>query len=168
MADIIKDSLQFKRLEQICGTDLVSETFFRGELTLVINKDSLLQICDAIKTDESLRFNHLSDIVGVDYLPDSPRFALVYHLYSIPHKFRLRIKVTLGDNERVKSLTPLWNSANCAEREVYDMFGIEFDGHPNLTRVYLADDWEGFPLRKDYPLRGYKDEYNPFGEEKKD
>ncbi len=171
MADIIEGSLQHKRLVQICGSDLVSSSFFRGELTLVVNKDSLLAICDAIKGDESLRMNHLSDIVGVDYLPHVPkvpRFALVYHLYSIPMKIRLRIKVMLNDNETVESLTPLWNSANCAEREVYDMFGIEFDGHPNLTRVYLADDWEGYPLRKDYPLRGYKDEYNPFGEEKKD
>lgn len=168
MADIIEGSLQHKRLLQICGSDLVSESFFRGELTLVVNNDSLLAICDAIKSDESLRMNHLSDIVGVDFHPANPRFALVYHLYSIPQKLRLRLKVTLGDGETVASLTPLWNSANCAEREVYDMFGIEFDGHPNLTRVYLADDWEGFPLRKDYPLRGYKDEYNPFGEEKKD
>jgi NADH-quinone oxidoreductase subunit C len=165
MADIIKDSLQHKRLLQICGKDLVSEAFFRGELTLVVNKDSLLGICDAVKGDESLRMNHLSDIVGIDNLPDTPRFAVAYHLYSITEKLRLRIKVTLGDGETVQSLASLWNSANCAEREVFDMYGIEFDGHPNLTRVYLADDWVGHPLRKDYPLRGYKDQYNPFGEE---
>ena len=73
----------------------------------------------------------------------------------------------VGEDETVASLTPLWNSANCAEREVYDMFGVSLNGHPNLTRVYLADDWVGHPLRKDYPLRGYKDEYNPNGEEPK-
>ena len=93
MGDIIEDSLQHKRLLQICGKDFVSSKFFRGELTIVIEKDSLLAICDAIKGDESLRMNHLSDIVGVDYHPASPRFALVYHLYSIPSKLRLRIKV---------------------------------------------------------------------------
>jgi NADH-quinone oxidoreductase subunit C len=167
MADIIEGSLQHKRLLQICGTDLVSESFFRGELTLVIKKDSLFAICDAIKGDEALRMNHLSDVVGVDYHPVSPRFALVYHLYSITEKVRLRVKVMAGEDEKVASLTPLWNSANCAEREVYDMFGVIFEGHPNLTRVYLTDDWVGFPLRKDYPLRGYKDEYNPNGEEPK-
>lgn len=167
MADIIEGSLQHKRVIQICGTDLVSESFFRGELTLVIKSGSLLAICDAIKGDEGLRMNHLSDILGVDYLPSIPRFALVYHFYSIPLKLRLRIKVMVGEGESVKSLTPLWNSANCAEREVYDMFGVTFDGHPNLTRIYLADDWVGHPLRKDYPLRGYKDEYNPNGEEPK-
>ncbi|MBE9531817.1 MAG: NADH-quinone oxidoreductase subunit C, partial [Proteobacteria bacterium] len=118
MADIIEGSLQHKRLLQICGTDLVSEKFFRGELTLVIKKDSLLAICDAIKGDEALRMNHLSDVVGVDYHPASPRFALVYHLYSTAEKLRLRVKVMAGENETVKSLTPLWNSANCAEREV--------------------------------------------------
>lgn len=167
MADIIEGSLQYKRLLQICGKELVSSHFFRGELTLVIDKDSILAICDAIKGDESLRMNHLSDILAVDYLPAIPRFALVYHLYSIEKKLRLRLKIMVGEDEMVKSLTPLWNSANPAEREVYDMFGVTFDGHPNLTRIYLADDWVGFPLRKDYPLRGYKDEYNPNGEEPK-
>jgi NADH-quinone oxidoreductase subunit C len=167
MADIIEDSLQHKRLLQICGKELQSSTFFRGELTLVIEKDSLLAICDAIKGDEGLRMNHLSDILGVDYHPATPRFALVYHLYSITEKLRLRIKIMVAEDERVQSLTPLWNSANCAEREVYDMFGVTFDGHPNLTRIYLAEDWVGYPLRKDYPLRGYKDEYNPNGEEPK-
>ncbi|MEE9543402.1 MAG: NADH-quinone oxidoreductase subunit C [Thermodesulfobacteriota bacterium] len=165
MADIIEDSLQHKRLVQICGSDLVSSNFFRGELTLVIERGALLGICDAIKGDESLRMNHLSDVLGVDYLPASPRFALVYHFYSIPFKVRLRIKVMLDEDETVQSLTPLWKGANCAEREVYDMFGVVFDGHPNLTRIYLADDWVGHPLRKDYPLRGYKDEFNPYGEE---
>ncbi len=165
MADITEDSLQYKRLVQICGSDFVSSNFFRGELTLVIKKDALLGICGAIKVDESLRMNHLSDVLGVDYLPARPRFAIVYHLYSIPFKIRVRLKTMLADGESIESLTPLWKGANCAEREVYDMFGVTFDGHPNLTRIYLADDWVGHPLRKDYPLRGYKDEFNPYGEE---
>lgn len=168
MALIKEDSLIYKRILQICGTSLVSAGFFRGELTLVIEKDSLPGICHGLMGDWELRINFLSDVVGVDSLPALPRFAVVYHLYSITNKIRLRLKVLIDDGETVPSLALLYKSADCAEREVFDMFGIIFTGHPDLKRVYLPQDWEGFPLRKDYPLRGYKDEYNPFGEEKKD
>jgi len=155
-------------LLQICGKSLVNANFFRGELTLVIEKDSLPGICHAFKGDLELNINFLSDVVGVDYHPALPRFAVVYHLYSITKKIRLRLKVVIEDGETVPSLALLFKSADCAEREAYDMFGIIFKGHPDLKRIYLPQDWEGFPLRKDYPLRGYKDEYNPFGEEKKE
>ena len=93
-------------------------------------------------------------------------FEVVYHLYSIPNKYRLRIKVRVREDEKVPSVTSVWRSADFAERETFDMFGIVFDGHPNLKRIYMPLDWEGFPLRKDYPLTGFKDEYNPFGVEK--
>ena len=107
--------------------------------------------------------NFCADVVGVDYMGETPRFEVVYHFYSIPKKHRIRIKVRVNDGETVPSITSIWAGADWAEREVYDMFGIAFEGHPNMKRIYLAEDWEGYPLRKDYPVRGYKDRYNPYG-----
>jgi len=163
---IEEDSIIFKKLKQAVGPAIIETILYRGEVTFVIDSKDLLDVCRALKGDDDLRMNYLSDIAGVDHHPETPRFAVVYHLYSISRKIRLRLKLRVADGESVPSLTPLWNSASCAEREAYDMFGIVFEGHPSLRRIYLPDDWEGFPLRKDYPLKGYKDEYNPYGEEK--
>lgn len=101
-------------------------------------------------------FIMLLDIGGVDYLPRDPRFEVVYHLLAVPSMQRLRLRVMLPDevHPKVASVSDLWQSANPAEREVWDQFGIVFTGHPNLTRILNPDDWEGHPLRKDYPLRG--------------
>ncbi len=140
---------------------------FRGEVTCVIKKESLVDICRFLKSDGELKMNFLVDVLGVDYYPSRPRFEVVYLLYSIPRKHRLRLKIKVDEGETVPSITSVWRSADWAERETYDMFGIVFEGHPNLRRIYLPQDWEGFPLRKDYPLRGYRDRYNPYGEEKK-
>lgn len=162
----IQDSILIKNLKDKFGSSIIDTVIFRNEITHVITKDSLLEISRFLKDDPELKFNFLVDVVGVDYLPQSPRFEVVYHLYSIPKKHRLRLKIKIQENETIPSVASIWRSADWAEREVYDMFGIVFENHPNMKRIYLADDWEGFPLRKDYPLRGYKDEYNPYGEEK--
>jgi NADH-quinone oxidoreductase subunit C len=138
----------------------------RDEATHVIKKDSLIEICRFIKNNSELQFNFLTDIVAVDYFPMKPRFEIIYHLYSITQKHRLRLKVKAEDGETIPSVTSIWKTADWAEREAYDMFGIIFEGHPNLKRIYMPADWDGFPLRKDYPLKGYKDQYNPYGEEK--
>ena len=89
----------------------------------------------------------------------------MYHLYSLPNKWRIRIKCRLGDPPHIASVTGVWRTANWHEREAYDMYGIIFDGHPDLRRIYMWEGFEGFPQRKDFPLRGYKDELNPFGAE---
>ncbi len=115
-------------------------------------------------------FNLLADVTGADYLPRKPRFESVYHFMSFPSLMRLRVRVPLDEeNPEVPTVSDLWDSAMAAEREVWDMYGIVFSGHPNLTRVLNPDDWEGHPLRKDYPLRGPRDdsaappaERNPF------
>lgn len=100
-------------------------------------------------------FNLLQDVGGVDYLPREPRFEVVYHLLSVANLQRVRLRVPVGaEHPEVPTLAHLWPSAEPAEREVYDLFGIVFTGHPNLTRILLPADWEGHPLRKDYPLRG--------------
>jgi len=147
---------------------IIDTVVFRDEVTHVVDKSALPAICNFLKTDSRLRMNYIVDVVGVDYHPETPRFGVVYHLYSISRKLRLRLKVLLADGESVPSVTGVWPGADWPEREAYDMFGIVFDGHPELKRIYLAHDWEGYPLRKDYPLRGYKDRYNPYGVEKED
>lgn len=122
---------------------------------------------------ENLRdkgFNLCIDVTGADYLPRKPRFEAVYHLLAFPSLMRLRVRVPLDeDKPEVPTVSDLWESANPAEREVWDMFGIVFAGHPNLTRILNPDDWIGYPLRKDYPLRGLRDdsaappaEHSPF------
>ncbi len=146
--------------------DIISTTIFRGDVTHLVKTRSIRNLCSFLFSAEDLKMNYLADIAGVDYLDRTPRFEVVYHLYSISTKQRICLKVGVDDGEEVPSVTGIWRSANFPEREVYDMFGIVFSGHPNLKRIYLEEGWEGFPLRKDYPLRGYKDEYNPYGEER--
>jgi NADH-quinone oxidoreductase subunit C len=138
----------------------------RCEVTHLIKKDAIYGVCAALKSEPDFKMNMLSDLLGVDRGDKSPRFEVIYQLLSMSTRIRLRLKVRLEDGESVRSVTSIWRTANWAERETYDMFGIVFDGHPDPRRIYMPEDWEDFPLRKDFPLRGYKDEYNPNGEEK--
>ena len=155
-----------KKVKDNFRNGVLDAALFRGEATVLVDRNVLRAVCSFLKTDPETRMNYLVDVLGVDYYPAVPRFEVVYHFYSIPKKHRIRVKVKLSDGETVPTVTDMWSGANWPEREAYDMFGIVFEGHPNLKRIYLADDWEGFPMRKDYPLRGYKDRYNPFGEDK--
>ena len=125
---------------------------FRGELTIVVKKEDMVPLCTFLRDDPDFSFNFLSDLCGVDYLGRKPRFDVVYHLYSLENNHRLRLKVKVEKGESVPSLTCVWNTANWHEREVFDLFGITFDGHPDLSRILLPEDWEGYPLRKDFPL----------------
>ncbi|MCK4738720.1 MAG: NADH-quinone oxidoreductase subunit C [Deltaproteobacteria bacterium] len=148
--------------------DLILETSINnGEVTHVIDKDTLVDICRFVKNDSDMMMRFLADVIGIDNYPKTPRFEVVYELLSIVTKQRLRLKVFINENEPVPSVTCVWKGAGYPEREAYDMFGLIFEGNKDLRRIYLPDDWEGFPLRKDYPLKGYKDKYNPNGEEKK-
>lgn len=137
---------------------------FRDEITVRVRRDALRDVVAFLRDREELRYNLLTDITAVDMLRlrDDPRFDVVVQLYSIPRRVRLRLKCGLNDGQTVPSLTPLFAAADWFERECYDMFGIIFEGHPNLRRILLADDWdEGHPLRKDYPLRGYREYVQP-------
>ncbi len=127
---------------------------FRGETTLIVPPEHYLHLLRALR--DEFGFTMLVDLTAVDYLgKDLPhRFEVVVHLYAMEHRERLRVKVPLPeDNPRLPSITGLWTAANWLEREVYDLFGIHFDGHPNLTRILMWEGFEGHPLRKDYPLR---------------
>lgn len=134
---------------------VLDAVLFRNQLTLFLPTAKIRDICEFLKSDPELQFNYLSDLTAVDRFPHEPRFEIVYQLYSIPSKTRLRLKVTAGGDEpAVDSLSSLWPLANWFERELYDLFGIRFHGHPDLKRILLPDDWVGHPLRKDYPVEG--------------
>jgi NADH-quinone oxidoreductase subunit C len=131
--------------------------FDRNELTVWVDRTALRQACLTLNDDPQLQYNMLSDITCVDWYPNEPRFEVVYQLFSVPNKKYLRLKVKLsGDDASVDSLTPIWPGANFFEREVFDLFGVRFDEHPDLTRIMMPEDWEGHPLRKDYPVEGYR------------
>ncbi len=129
----------------------------RNELTIWVERGALRDACALLRDDKSTAFNFLSDITCVDWYPTEPRFEVVYNLLSIPRKERVRLKVKLtGSDPNVESLTSLWPGANLFEREVFDLFGIRFNGHPYLRRIMMPEDWEGHPLRKDFPVEGYR------------
>jgi len=132
-----------------------SARFDRDELTIYIARESIREACDRLKTQGLTDF--LSDLTCADFYPREPRFEMAYHLLSMKRKDRVRLKVVLGgDDAVVESITPVWPSANFFEREVFDLFGIRFLGHPYLRRIMMPEDWEGHPLRKDYPVEGYR------------
>jgi len=126
----------------------------QGDALAVVVPEHLLKVMEFLKNDARLQFDMLADITAVDYIGRNPRFDVVYHLVSLPLGHRLRIKVRPDDAAMaVDSVVSLWNSANWLEREVWDMFGIRFIGHPNLKRILLYEEFQGHPLRKDYPIR---------------
>ena len=139
-------------------TDAIQQARFdRGELTLWVPRETIREVCAFLRDNREVQFNYLTDITAVDWYPAEPRFEVVYHLLSIPRKDRVRLKVRLaGDDPNLESVTPVYPSANYCEREVFDLFGIRFSGHPYLRRIMMPEDWEGHPLRKDYPVEGYR------------
>jgi len=131
--------------------------FDRDEMSVYVERCSIREACALLRDTPSCSFNYLSDVTCVDWYPAEPRFEVVYHLLSIRQKERVRLKVRLsGDSPALESVTSVWPSANYFEREVFDLFGIRFTGHPYLRRILMPEDWEGHPLRKDYPVEGYR------------
>jgi NADH-quinone oxidoreductase subunit C len=129
-----------------------------GESTLEVRADKLVAVCRFLKDQQ--QFVRLADLTAVDCHPSEPRFEVIYHLHSIEKNQRLRLKCRLQEAAaEVDSITSVWRSANWHEREIFDLFGIVFRGHPNLCRIMLPEDWEGHPLRKDYPVHGYRYSY---------
>ena len=127
---------------------------YRGDLSVYVRRDAIVEVARTLRDDPVLRYNFLDNLCGVDYLGRTPRFEIVYHLLSHTNRHRVALKVGVGDGEAVPTLTGLWATANWQERETYDMLGISFAGHPGLYRILMPDDWEGFPQRKDVPLGG--------------
>ena len=126
-----------------------------GETALIADPAQIVDLCRYLRETE--KFARLSTITAVDWYPAEPRFEVVYHLHSLEKNQYLRVKCRLpGENPEIDSTTGIWRSANWYERETFDMFGIRFRNHPNLIRILMPLDWEGYPLRKDYPVHGYK------------
>jgi NADH-quinone oxidoreductase subunit C len=128
-----------------------------GETTLVVEPPRLVDICRFLKDEQ--KFVRLSGITAVDWWPLEPRFEVVYLLHSIENNQRLRLKCRVGEAEELDSVTAVWRAANWYEREVFDLFGVPFRNHPDLRRIMMPDDWQGHPLRKDYPVHGHKYSY---------
>ena len=133
----------------------------RGELTLHVRAERIVDVCRTMRDNEALRFELCSSVSGVDYLgADERRLHVTYHLMSMTYRRRVRLEVAVtAERPYVPSVTSVYPTADWQERETYDMFGVVFDGHPALTRILMPDDWEGYPQRKDYPLGGIPVEY---------
>jgi NADH-quinone oxidoreductase subunit C len=128
--------------------------FDRGELTLTVAPETIRGAVAAVK---DAGYNAFEDMTAVDWLPSEPRFQLSYHILSHQYRERIRLKTWLDSTDpAIESITSVWPGANYYEREVFDLFGIRFEGHPNLRRILMPDDWVGYPLRKDYPVEGYR------------
>jgi len=154
-AESQKDSF-IQRLQEWDAQAVAEVIEFRGETTVVVPREHLRRAAEFLVNDRALQFTFLSDITAVDKFPE-PRFELNYHLLSLEYRKRIRLKVRIpGDDPQVQSVTPIWPAANWHEREAFDLMGIRFEGHPDLTRILMPDDWEGYPLRKDYPVEGYR------------
>ena len=131
--------------------------FDREEMSICVERSAIRGACALLRDDATCPFNYLADVTCVDWYPAEPRFEVVYHLLSIPNKERVRLKVKLsGDGPSLDSVTSVWPGANYFEREVFDLFGVRFNGHPYLRRLLMPENWEGHPLRKDYPVEGYR------------
>lgn len=125
-----------------------------GHPTIYVPRDALIPVARALRDRDDLAFSLLVELTAVDFWPSEPRFEIVYMLVSIAHRRRLRMKIRLhGDDAHIATATGVWPAANWLEREVWDLFGVAFDGHPDPRRLLMPDDWEGHPLRKDYPVQ---------------
>jgi NADH-quinone oxidoreductase subunit C len=143
-------------LEENFSDEVVEVVEFRGDTTIIVKPERIKEICTALRDNHETSFKYLSMIAGMDYLPESPRFGVVYNLYCHKHHSRITLKTLLADDQApfIDSVSSVWSTANWHEREVYDMMGIRFKGHPDLKRILTPDNWVGHPQRKDYPLRG--------------
>jgi NADH-quinone oxidoreductase subunit C len=129
-------------------------SFWVGDWTVIVPAARLPEVASHLRDAPDAAFDCCSDVTATDWPPRAPRFDVIYTLYSTRHRQRVRIKVRAADGEAVPSVAGVWPAANWLEREVFDMFGITFSGHPDLRRILMPDDWQGYPQRKDYPLEG--------------
>ena len=145
-------SPQLDELQKRFPGAISEAVIFRNQPSITLAKESLLAVCEFLKSDEGGEYTLLTDHTAVDYPKREKRFEVVYHLYSFKRNDRLRLKLIVSDGEKVPSVVGIWPTANWLEREVFDMFGVQYEGHPDLKRILLPDGWTGYPLRKDYDI----------------
>ncbi|HMF64780.1 MAG TPA: NADH-quinone oxidoreductase subunit C [Edaphobacter sp.] len=132
----------------------IDAKYDRNELTITVSREDIIQACQVV---QQAGYNFLEDVTAVDWYPSEPRFQITYHILSMSLKSRLRLIVRLNSEDAaIDSIVGVWPSANFYEREIFDLFGVHFGGHPNLRRIMMPEDWQGHPLRKDYPVEGYR------------
>lgn len=128
---------------------------FRDELTIILNKKNIVEVCLFLKHDDELQFNLCEDVTAIDWARRTNRFTIVYHIFSMKNSFRLSLKADVDESEcSIDSVSSVWKTADWEEREAYDMYGITFNNHPDLRRMYMPEEFEYYPLRKDFPLMG--------------
>ncbi len=151
---MIPDSLR----ERFGAEVILGESVHAGQTSVQIAPEQIAEVCRFLKDEQ--QFRRLSGVTAVDWHPNEPRFEVVYLLHSIERNERLRLKCRVaGAAAEIDSVTGIWANANWYEREVFDLFGIRFKGHPDLRRILMPEDWQGHPLRKDYPVDGYRYDY---------
>lgn len=152
--NVLLDSITLKRLKEQFGDVVADAVIFRSEMTVTVKLEKIAEVLSYLKGGKGEHFNFLADLCGADYPERAEQFEVVYHLLSMKSGERIRIKTRVAEGQSVPSATKLWEAANWMEREAYDMYGIHFTGHPNLTRILMFDGFEGHPLRKDFPVKG--------------
>jgi len=154
-----------EKIQAAFPDEVLSVSVFREQPQVTIRKDRIVEICSFLQSDPELAFDFPASLCGVDYLGRDPRFEVVYNLYSTAHRHRIVLKAQVPESDpSVDTVTDLWVGVNWHEREVFDMYGISFNGHPDLRRILMPEDWEGHPLRKDYPLKGPEKEWSGYEE----
>jgi len=142
-------------LKKRFGDAVLDAGVFRGEVTVVVAPDRIVEACRFLKLDPDLSFEMLSDLTGIHYADRDYEYEVVYHLYSFRNNCRIRLKIRLAETNRAPTVTGVWSGADWREREAYDLVGIVFDGHPDLRRILMPEDFEFHPLRKDFPVEGH-------------
>ncbi len=157
-------SLALDRLKQKFADEVAEVVYYAGEVTVRLRRERLEEIWRFLRDEADLRFDFLSNLTAVHW-PERPQpFEVVYHLYSIARRHRINLKVDVGEGDQPPTACTVWTTANWHEREVFDLFGIRFHGHPDMTRILMTDEWVGHPLRKDYPLEGNPGDHQQFRE----
>ena len=152
-----RDQLIVDKIKAMLPEAIEETSDFRGERTLFIKKNQVKVVCQLLRDDAELQYNFLSDISADDLLPEFPRFAVNYHIYSIPNQHRIRLRVYVEDpDDGPETMASVWPIATWLETEVWDLMGVRFKGNGSLRRLFMPEDWQGHPLRKDYPL-GYEE-----------
>ena len=155
-------NITINKLKTRFAESIVDAHSYRGDDTAIVKKEELLDIFMFLRDDKELLYNFMMDLTAVDYMGKEPRFEVVYHLYSLAYNRRVRIKTRVSESEcSVDSIVSIWPSANWFEREAFDLYGIVFKGHPNLSRILLYDSFQGHPLRKDYPIKKRQPQIGP-------